>query len=279
MKRLILVSSLAFAAAVAVAQAPAPAEPRAALSPVLLEHFYKRIYEWDRGAPAGRAGGSSTMAEIEFITKTRPQLYKAGTAAFPLAPRVAELMVTSQKNLYSFAFIIMGMTPAPAESQLAELTRLAGSGTSAERVVAFAQLARTSAPEALELLSNAVRASDLPLRLMATVALGYMGRAFPTEVPLLVAPNLKDSDKAVRTAAVNALRLIGGPAQSVAPQLIDYLRTKDNPYMATAALRAFPIELLLPAKADVEAIVGDSRLTAVQKQDAVDLLMKIETSR
>ena len=91
---------------------------------------------------------------------------------------------------------------------------------------------------------------------------------------------LRDEQKAVRSAAVNGLRLMGPRAATVvSADLIEYLRTRDNPFQTCAALKGLPVELLAPAKADFEAIVADGKLTALQKQDAVDILMRIETSR
>lgn len=278
MKRLIPAAALAILSNLAFAQASLPDERREPLSPVLLDHFYKQIYQWDKGAPGGLYAASSAMADIDFQTKTRPQLQQAGTAAFPIAPKVAELMLTSEKNRYSMAYMIMGMTPSPTEHEMKAVLR-AASTAGAEQLVAFAQLGRSTSRDGLDALRGAAAAGEISARLMAAVALGYMGKAFPEEAPRAIAVNLKDKDKGVRTAAANGLRLIGAPSHVVAPELLEYLRTRDNPYLATAALKNLPASLLRPAKADLEAIVGNAKLNSLQKQDAVEILMRLETTR
>lgn len=277
MKRLILATCLAVFGCTAFAQSQPPTVRREPLSPVLLDHFYKQIHEWDRGAPGPNAS-SKAFTDMDFLTKTRVQLQQAGTAAFPIAPKVAELMVTSEKNRYMMAYMLMAMTPPPAEQDVPALVR-AAAGTSSDRLVAYAQLARTNAPAALAAIRNGAGGPDIADRLMATVALGYMGNVFPDDAALAIAKNLKDQDKSVRNAAANGLRMIGAAAQAAAPQLLEYLRTRDNPYMATAALKNFPVALVRSAKGDLEGIIADPKLNTFQKQDAVDLLVRIETQQ
>lgn len=259
----------------AAAQPSAPVKPAAPISPALLDYFYTQVYNWDRGAP----GGLRAIEEMEFLTKTRAQLARVGTGAFPIAPKVAELMATSEKNRYTIAYMVMGMSPAPADADLPALLA-AASGIGAERLVAYAQLGRSTSPQALQALRSGARAADVPGRLMATVALAYMAKTFPDDVAQSIAANLKDEDKAIRSASANGLRLMGPAAQSVAPQLLEYFHANTaNPYQAIAALKNFPLAMLRPYRADFEAVVADPKLNSVQKQDAVDLLVRMDTEK
>jgi hypothetical protein len=275
MKKFLIACCLAGLCGLAAAQM-APAPRKEPLSPALLEHFYKQIHDWDR--PRTGPAGASVIAEMEFRTKTRQQLQQAGTAAFPIAPRVAELMAGSQKNRYTIAYIVMGMSPTPTAAELPAVLQAAAGG-GAERLVAYAQLGRAGTAEALEVLREGARADDAPVRLMATVALGYLGASLGNDAARALAANLQDQERDVRSASANGLRLIGRAAVVVAPQVIEYLRTGDNPSMAARILRVFPTDVLQPAKGDLEAVVANPKLTTFQKQDAVDILLRLEAEK
>jgi hypothetical protein len=276
-------AALTFTFLSCAAGAQATREP---VSAALLDHFHKAIVKWDNGPVATGAAGTSSMPpsssqalhEMDFLP-IRGQLRNLGTAAQPLAPKVAEQMLVSSKNKYVLAFIITDMTPITPDEAVPESLRLAASGTPADQLVALARLARASSPTAFEALRTAARSGDVSIRLMGTIGLGLGGKAFPEVAAHSVAANLKDQDKSVRSAAANSLRLIGAPAQVVANDLIDYLRTRENVYAATAALRVLPTEALRPVKADLEAIVADPKLTSHMKEGAVDILVRMATAR
>lgn len=268
---------LALAAGAACAQVL-----REPASPALMEHFQKAIANWDRGpvAPPGSLASPQALQavhEVEFL-KTRQQLRQMGTSLFPLAPRVADQLQSTQKNQYALAFILMDIVPAPGDAEVPGLVQRAGSGQASERLVAIAQLARSSSAAAFEAVRAAARDGDAHVRLMGTVGLGFAGKSFPEVAAQSVAPNLKDGERYVRSAAANSLRLIGAPSAAVAPQVIDYLRTKENVYQAVSVLKVLPVSVVRPAKADLEAVVSDAKLTSFQKQDAVDLLVKMQST-
>lgn len=275
-----LFTSLVLAAAACAAGAqtagPATAPAREPASPALLGFFYKEIREWDQGiAPQGVGVMSSRpVADALFHARVRQQLAHLGTAAFPIAPQVAELLHGTTKNHYSLSYILLGMVPTAAESEIPALLQTLTTG-GGPRLLAMAQLGRSPSQQSLAALQGQAAAEDLAGRVLAYAAMGYVGQHFPEAGAQAVAAGLKDASKEVRQVSVNALRLIG-PRGQVAPQLIEYLRTGDNRFMAVAALKAYPIEAVSPARADLEAIVSDPKLSTFQKQDAVDLLVRLQ---
>lgn len=257
----------------AAAQAVPLREPASA---TLLEHFYRQITDWDRGGNGTL--GSRAFADHDFLTKTRPQLQQLGTAAYPLAPKVAELMRNSKKNTYSLAFVLIGMTPSPEDSAVPGLIA-AATGKGAEALMSIAQLGRAASVAAAQALHAESRSDDRPSRLMALVALGYLGKAQPDAATTALIAALSSDDVDSRAAAANSLRSIGARSSAAAPQLIAWLKTRENPYMAVNALAAYPLDAVRPAKAELEAFVGEAKYTAHQKATAVDLLVRLELAQ
>lgn len=276
---------LAAAAALLVATAGA-AQAQAAREPasmVLLEHFQKAMVDWEKGPDArnthGLAGAQSAFAQFDWI-KVRMQMRDLGTAVAPLIPKMADMLLNTGRNHYDLAFMIYGATAEPARDKVPEVIARVSDGHPAEKLAALAQLGRSSSPEGFEVLRAAARGGDPLHRLMATVGLGMAGqKVFPEVAARTVATNLRDPERYVRQAAANGIRSIGAPAQVVAPEVIDYLRTKDNPFMATAALMTFPAGAVRPAKADLEALAADPTTTVGAKRQVIELLMLLETSK
>lgn len=276
MKAIWIACMLGLASSLAGAQAP-----REPISPALTEHFRKAIINWDRGAsatPGLSSTTSSVMAEMDFM-KVRQQLRDVGTGAAPLAPFVAGLLPTTPKNQYTLAFILYDMVPVPTDAEMGAVIQAAKGASGPEQLVALARLGRASTSPAFEVVRLSAQSQDPLTRLVASVGLGFGGKGFPELAALAAAPNLKDSEKYVRSAAINSLRLLGPGAQPAAPQVVEYLRTRDNVYQATAVLKSLPLSYSREAKAELEAILADPRLNALQKQDAADLLVRIETTR
>lgn len=275
MKQQVILGCLLLAAASAFGQAlpPGPVAARPPLSPALQDYFLRQVTDWDRD------GGSLTDprkigVEMDFQSKVRPQLSQAGTAAAPIAPKIAELVATSEKNRYTLGYMLMGMTPTPAAAQLDEALQ-ASSAAGGERLLAYARIGRSASPEGLKVLRSAAQSTDIPARVMATIALAYMGSGYPQEVAQTLGANLRDANKDVRMAAINGLRLVGPDARAAAPQVIDYLRTRENAFAAVRVLKNLPLALALPAKPDLEAVAADPKLSLMQKEDAVSLLLQM----
>lgn len=89
--------------------------------------------------------------------------------------------------------------------------------------------------------------------------------ALKDEPARLLGALLGDSNRKTRSLAANSLRLLGPRAQTATPQLIEYLRSGDNPYQAASALAGAPTRDLLSARDALEAVL--------------DLLMRIEQHR
>jgi tetratricopeptide (TPR) repeat protein len=259
-------------AAVGDAASGSPPQPASA---ALLDHLYAQLEKRER-TPAG----SGTTLPSDALT-ARDQLRKLGGRAWPVAPRIASLLAKTETNQYDLGWTLMMITPAlPADSvSEARLIAAFGSATGADRLVELAKLGRLNSPAVLQQLQGAAADRVAVVRLMALIGLGYAGKASPETVGSVLGESLKDSEKFNRSAAANSVRLLGAAAYTAVPALIEYLKTRDNVYMACAALKPMPLSLLLPARAELEKILGDASLTEFQKRDAAELLLRIETER
>ncbi len=274
-----LLSACAMTASAQHGESVAP-EPA---SPALLEHFYREIQKWDTGlptTPGASASMSQAMRESEFMT-TRNQLRQIGVKAWPLSPRVADLLLRTERNQYNLAWILTDMTPeSPATPEtVAALTSKYQTANAADRLVALAQLGKTRHLAAVPLLRSAATADEPVVRLVAYIALAYAGNADPEAAAAALGAGLTDREKHARTGAVNSLRLLGVKAQSAAPALGEYLKTRDNVFQATAALKVMPLSYLRPRKPELESILAESRLTEFQKRDTVEILMRLESEK
>ena len=249
---------------------------KAPASAALLEYFNKSIVNWDRG-PTGPAG-TSAFHEHDFL-QVRSQLRELGTAAQPLAPRIADQMLTSQKNKYVLGYMLMDLTPSTPDTGLPEAMEQAASADAAAQLVGLARLGKSMSQGAVAPLTVGLEAQELPRRLMSTIAMGSAGKYAPEVAARALAPHLKDPDRSVRAAAAASLRMLGEPSKVAAADLIDYLRSRENIYAATAALKELPVDAIRPAKGELEAIVADPKFGQFIKQPAVDLLMRIEKAQ
>jgi hypothetical protein len=256
---------------------PALAQPaRSPASSILLEHFHKSIVAWDKG-PTG-ASGASPLIEHEFL-QVRSQLRDLGTAAQPLASKIAEQMLASQKNKYVLGYMLMDLTPSTPDTELQEAMSQAESGDSNTQLVAIARLGKGMSQNAIAPLTKGLASQDLTRRLMSTIAIGFAGKHAPESAARALALHLKDPERSIRSASANGLRLLGAQSVVVTAELIDYLRSRENISVATAALKELPTDAIMPAKAELEAIVADPKFTQFIKQPAVDLLVRIEQAR
>ncbi len=261
------------------------ATPVQAASPQLLEHIYQQIEKRERGGmPAGipvSAGMSTAMADAmsasEFMS-TRTQLRTLGPKAYPLAPRVADLLLKSEKNRYDLAFILYEMTvqeePTP-QSVSTALNRYRGQ-TGADRLVQLASLGKIRSPDVVPDLQAAATDTTPAVRLLAIIGLAFAGSTAPDKAATTLGRALTDNDRTNRAAAANSIRLLGPVAEAAAPALIDYLKTRENVYQASSAMTRFSIAAIRPAKTELESILGDSKLTQFQKQEVVNMLVRLE---
>ena len=274
---LCLALALATGAAPALAQSPAgpAAADSAPSSPALVGHLLRVLEKREQPLGGGWFGaGPASAAETADAER---QLRGLGARASAAAPRLAEMLLRTERNAYELAWSLWSVSPEPAPERFAALGITWADATGAARLELLAQLGRTRASQAVALLREAARAADLPQRLIAGIALGYQTDAAAGDEPARVlAAMLKDSEKPARAVAANGLRLLGPRSAAGVPALIDYLRTRDNVYMAASALAAAPTHELLPAQAELEAILAEPRLSDAQKQPTVQLLLRIE---
>ncbi len=280
--------SLAFFALVAMfalpswGQAPVPVEPA---SPQLLEHLYKQVEQRERptqvsGFPGMPAASSMAIAAMDF-SATRAQLRQLGPKAFPLAPRIAELLLKTEQNQYDLAWILFEMTvqendaPATVNDVIAKYRSESG----ANKLVQLARLGKIRSAEVVPDLQAAATDASRASRLLGIIGLAFAGTSAPDKAAETLAKALNDTDKASRTAAANSLRLLGARAEVAAPALIQYLKTRDNVYLAAAALNLMPIAAIRPAKTELESILSDAKLNEFQKRDVVNLLVRMENEK
>lgn len=278
--RTVLVSVCVLMSQVGLAQTAAPTPAVVPASPQLLEHLYQQLERRERPAtvPGISPAAGAAMANADFVT-TRQQLRTLGPKAAPLAPRVAELLLRTQANHYDLAWILFEMTvQEPNDAAVvAEMVRQYRSESPAGRLVALARIGKVRSPSAVPELLEAIRDESGPTRLLAAIGFAYAGSTVSDAAAPALGRALSDREKYVRTAAANSIRLLGAKARSTAPALIDYLKTRDNVYMAASALAMMPTEAVRPAKQELESILSDSRLTDFQKRDVTNLLIRLET--
>jgi hypothetical protein len=270
----------------AFSQIPTPANESA--SPALTEHFFQETKKWVEGVssnglnstPGISVATAQAMRDTDFL-QTRNQIRQLGIKAWPIAPKIAELLVRNTAKQYELAWMLYDMTPTvdAGESTVALIRAKYDNPLTlpAEKLVLLSQLGKVQHPVAVKMLGVALSNADVPTRLMITVAMGGAGKADASAAAQLLASQLKDSERFTRTAAANAIRLIGRPAAAASPALGEYLRSRENVYMACAALKDMPIEAIRPLKAELESIVSDTKLTGFVKQEAVNLLLRIES--
>lgn len=286
MRRLISCSSILIAAALAVpvwGQTPTPVEPA---SPQLLEHIYQQIEKRERppqqvpGFPATANSALASTSLIDFMN-TRSQLRQLGSKAYPLAPRVAELLVKTEKNQYELAWILFEITVQEDDSQATANTALVRykAETGSDKLVQLAKLGKIRSPSVVPELQAAATDSSPTTRLLAIIGLAFAGTLAPDRAAATLGNALGDTEKFNRSAAANSIRLLGSRAAAATPALIEYLKTRDNVYQAAAALNLMPLAAVRPAKAELESILGDRKLNEFQKRDVMNMLVRMESEK
>ena len=267
----------------AAAQTPAPARPAATqASPALIDHLMQSIERREQPRASGIFGAlasPSAFAAADTFTAER-QLRALGARAASAAPRLAELLLRSEHHAHELAWSLWSVSPRATAEEMPALLDSLPAAQGSERLALLARIGQAREAQALPTWRDALQAQEPPERLLAVIALGFVAARDAGDEPAnLLAQALKDGDKRVRSASANGLRLLGQRARPAVPALVDYLRTRDNVYMAAQALAiATPLDLM-PAQADLEAILADSKLSDFQKQPAVQLLLRIEQQR
>ncbi|MBA4328572.1 MAG: hypothetical protein C0428_10130 [Polaromonas sp.] len=261
------------------------AAPVEAASPQLLEHIYQQIEKRERAnqipglsSSANAALASSSL--MDFIA-TRNQVRQLGPKAHPLAPRIAELLVRTEKNQYDLAWMLFEVTPPEDDSQTNASSALARyrSENGAGKLVQLARLGRIRSPLVVPDLQAAAADASPTTRLMAIIGLAFAGATSPDSSATSLGNALSDAEKYNRTAAANSIRLLGNRATAAVPALITYLKTRDNVFQAAAAMSLMPLSAIRPAKPELEAILGDSKLSEFQKRDVMNMLVRMETEK
>lgn len=245
-------------------------------SPQLLDHLYKQLQQVEN--PSQTPGA---MPPAFQLNDAQTQLRRLGARAWPLAPRVAELLFKTEKNQYAFAWILMEMVPPQAvddASVNATLAQLAAA-TGSTKLVDLARLSKTNSRVVVPGLQAAANDGSGSTRLLATIGLGLAGNMDAAASASTLSAQLSDKERYVRSAAVNSLRLLGPRAEGAAPALINYLKTGESPYAATRALKPMPISYLRQARPEFEKILADTRLTDFQKTDATEIMIRLETEK
>jgi hypothetical protein len=269
----------------ALGQVPTPVQPA---SPQLLENIYQQIEKRERGELTGGFPASAglpdsmkeAMAANEFLP-TRTQIRQLGAKAYPLTPRVAGLLLKSEKNKYDLAFILYDMTAqeeSTPQSVSSAISKYRGQ-QGADKLALLASLGKIRSPEVVPDLQAAANDATPAVRLVAIIGMAFAGSTAPEKASATLSKALGDSEKVNRAAAANSIRILGPLAESTAPALLNYLKTRENVYIATGAMTRFSVAALLPAKPELESILGDSKLTQFQKQETVNMLVRLESEK
>ncbi len=266
---------------------PAPTAPQPAVqlppaSSAVVTHLLRVLEKREQNSSPWLGSLAAAAAFSPEAHDAQTQLRALGSRAASAAPRVAELLVRTERNGYDLGWTLWSVSLQPGTEALPALREASvdTASTLPLRLEALAQIGRTRSALALPMLRDASASADTAQRLVAAIALGHQAEAAAGEEPAkLLALMLKDKEKPVRSAAVNGLRMLGARNRAATPALIDYLQTRDNVYMATQALQAAPVRDVMPAQAELESILIDPKLTDFQKQPTVALLLRIEQQR
>jgi hypothetical protein len=278
--KLFLSLALAMTLCMANAQSAGAPEP---ISQTLQDYFYTAIKKWNAGQssisnfPNINTSMSQAMSSSEF-SSVRTQLRQAGAKAWPLAPKVIEQLLQTTSNQYDLGWILTELTPSanPTSDFYFAAARVLNGNDPVERINTIAKLGKTSQADSVPLLVKAAAFGDARERVVALIALGYSGKQSPSSAVKALGRALTDSEKFNRQAALNALRLLGGDAIEVLPEIGAYLRTRENIYMTSGVLKNFPTSALVPLRPEFESIIRDTKYTEFQKKDAIDILLRIE---
>jgi hypothetical protein len=240
----------------------------------LLDFIYKQLEKIDQNNNA--QVGISGLNQIELM-KIKDQLRRLGTKASPLAPRVADLLIKTNKNQYELAWILIDLTPEPSSADVTELINKYRNTSGTDRIVMLAKIGKSHSSLAIPTLASAISNEDGTVRLIGIIGLGLSGNTSADNAATLLATELKDKENYNRLAAANSLRLMGFSAASATPALIEYLKSRENVFAAAQALKAMPIQNLRPAKPELQSILSDNRIGSFLKNDISDLLVRLDS--
>ncbi len=237
----------------------------------LLETLYAQILSAESSVFPGSGGLLSVQGSLRQL----------GAQAWPLAPRIAEVLAQTEKNSYSLAWILVEMVPPQAADERSATTALARFATAKgnARLVELARLGKTQSALVVPTIQSAAQDESANVRLLAGIGLAYAGSSEPSAAATSLSRQLTDKDRTVRFSAANSLSLLGPRAEVAAPALVAYLRTGESPTMATRALKEMPISYLRDVKFYFESIVTDSRLSNFQKVDAAAILARLKADK
>lgn len=257
------------------AQIAAPSVPATA-SPQLLDYLYQQI---EQSENSSRPSGA--MPAVAQMIQVQAQLRTLGARAWPLAPRMADLLAKSEKNQYSLAWMLVGMVPPQPVDPVSVNASLAKLATSegADRLVQLAVIGQTVSPSVIPVLQQSAADGAVRVRLLASIGLAYAGRTDVQRAATLLAGQLTDPERVVRSSALNSLRLLGASAEVAVPALVAYLRGGENPWGTTRALKVMPLAYLRELRPDFEKILASTTLSAFQKEDAAAILVRLDTEK
>lgn len=248
-------------------------------SPALVAHLLSQLEAREKPSTSLLGLGSAPRPLAGFL-EGEQQLRRLGSRASSAAPRVAELLARTQNYASELSWTLWSIAPPQGDESAQSLWNAAQDGTGAlpARLLALASVGHDMSKAGLDHVEAASAWPEREARLLAVVALGkHTADDQVDRVVTRLAQMLKDDDKLVRQTALNGLRLQGVRSASAAPALIQHLHTRENVWMTAQVLEFAPDKELLAIRADLEDILGDTKLTAYQKEPVVRLMMRIET--
>lgn len=282
MKRIverILILWIACASMVCAAQTESASQGKESnVTPAELQRWLRKLSEWDRV----QVDPNLSPAAGDVFLYVLPAFQKAGSTAFAIAPGIAKLLTTTDKNWTTFAKVLIEMTPPTPPEEVASLVQFARGSDSETRVLALARLARAEQPQAIAALRDAARMrNDTVQRVMGTMGLGYTGYVNPQVVATALVVGLQDSERAVRITAADSLARMCASLQTRVPLPIakilagfvaDYLQMRDDPQGAIIILRCLPLQASTKAMSQLQKLVDDPAAAEFNKANARILL-------
>lgn len=251
------------------------AQTTEAASPALVTHLLSQLEA--REKPSTGLFGLGASRPMVGPLEAEQQLRRLGSRAGAAAPRVAELLAHTQTYASDLGWTLWYIAPPPGDESAQDLWNGAKDAALPARLLALARVGHDMSNAGLERVDAATAWPEREARMLAIIALGQRKADDQADRAVQrLAQLLKDDDKLVRQAALNGMRLQGARSAVATPALLLHLRTRENVWMTSQVLAFASTKDLMPIRADLEDILGDTKLTASQKAPAVQLLMRIE---
>lgn len=260
---------------------PAFKGAESAVAPEELQRWLRKLSEWDRI----KVDPNLSQVAGDVFLYVLPGLQKAGSTASAIAPGIAKLLTTTDKNWTTFSKVLIQISPAAPTEEVASLAQAARGSDAEARALALARLALSRQPQAIATLRDAARVHhDTVQRVMGTMALGYSGDVLPEISASALIGGLRDRERVVRFTAAESLGQMCSSLQSRIPIpqakimagfASNYLQLREDPQGAVIILRCLPLQASAQAKEQLQKLVDDMTVGEFNKANARILLTQL----